>query len=130
MRLLDDPIDVNAASTEALSFIGDAVFSLLVRETLCCKGYTRSGKLHSLSAKQVSAPAQAASFQKIEPLLCEQEMAVYKRGRNAHNNNTPKNASEGEYHAATGLEALFGYLYLSGQTERLKFLFQHMQPSD
>ena len=71
----------------------------------------------------VKASAQAAAAQKIMPILDEEEISVFKRGRNAHTNHKAKNASEGDYHYATGLEALFGYLYLSGEKDRLKELF-------
>ena len=123
MRLLGDKVDLRYVSTDALSFLGDGVYSMLVRERLCCSGNSRSGKLHETSAKLVNAPSQAKAFLKIQHLLSEQELSIYKRGRNAHNNNTPKGASAGEYHSATGLEALFGYLYLSDNIERIRQLF-------
>lgn len=123
MRLLGDEVDLRYVSTDAFSFLGDGVYSMLVRERLCCLGNSRSDKLHKASAHLVNAPAQAAAFVKIQHLLDEQELAVYKRGRNAHNNNTPKGSSEGEYHSATGLETLFGFLYLKGEIKRIRELF-------
>lgn len=116
--------DVKTASTDSLSFVGDAVYSLLVRRRLIAEGQCRSNMLHSLSAKYVNAAAQAAAFTAIENMLTDSELAVYKRGRNAHNNHKPKRADCGDYHVATGLEALFGYIYLSGDFDRINGLFE------
>lgn len=126
MRLLNDGCEPKMMSAASLSFIGDCVYSLFVRERLCCSGLAKSGELHSLSAKKVRAQAQARDFKCIEPLLTETELSVYKRGRNAHNKNIPKAASGAEYNCATGIEALFGYLYLSGESERAAQLFEIM----
>ena len=116
-------MDVNLLSPGALAVVGDAFYGLLVRERLA--EITRpSGELHSLSVKLVKAGAQAAAFKLIESELSEKELSVYKRGRNAHVNSIPKNASVGEYHSATGLETLFGYLHLSGRDERAEELFK------
>lgn len=123
MLELQQNFDIKTATTDQLSFVGDAVYSLLVRERLCVLGKSRSNDLHTSSAKLVKANAQANAYLKIESILSEKEIAVYKRGRNAHNNHTPKNASEGDYHIATGIETLFGYLYLTGQNERIYELF-------
>lgn len=105
-----------------LSFVGDAVYSLLVREMLAGE-LCRSSQLHAESAKWVKAASQAAAFRAIEPHLTEEEIAVYKRGRNAHNNHKPRRAETADYRTATGIEALFGYLYLSGEDERITYLF-------
>ncbi|MEE1024058.1 MAG: ribonuclease III domain-containing protein [Acutalibacteraceae bacterium] len=110
-------------TNDALSFVGDAVYSLLVRERLIMSGECRSGSLHSNSTRYVSARAQAKAYERIKHILTEAEAAVYKRGRNAHNNNTPKNTTVGEYHSATGIEALFGYLYLNKEQDRITYLF-------
>lgn len=110
-------------TNDALSFVGDAVYSLLVRERLIMSGECRSGSLHSNSTRYVSARAQAKAYERIKDILTEAEAAVYKRGRNAHNNNTPKNTTVGEYHSATGIEALFGYLYLNKEQDRITYLF-------
>ena len=104
------------------SFVGDAVYGLCVRSYLA-KLPRPSKKLHGESVMYVSASAQSKAFAIIEPLLSEEELAVFKRGRNFHTNHTPKNSSSGEYHTATGLETLFGYLYLNGKSERLAELF-------
>ncbi len=123
MLELQQNFDIKTATTDQLSFVGDAVYSLLVRERLCVLGKSRSNDLHTSSAKLVKANAQANAYLKIEDVLTEKEISFYKRGRNAHNNHTPKNASEGDYHIATGIETLFGYLYLTGQNERIYELF-------
>ena len=90
---------------------------------LCKQGHSAAAKLHRMTVSYVNAPAQAAAAKKIMPALTAQELAVYKRGRNAKVNSVPQKATEGEYHAATGLEALFGWLYLQGMTERIDALF-------
>ncbi len=107
-----------------LAFIGDTVFDLFVRESLVCQANRPVNKLHKEATKLVKAQAQAVSAQKILPMLTEDEMSVFKRGRNAHTNHKAKNASEGDYHYATAMEALFGYLYLSGEMGRLRELFE------
>ncbi len=109
-------------SPTTLAFVGDGVFSLLVRERLC-RCDRPSGELHSRSVKLVNATAQAKAFKIIEPKLTEDEIAVFKRGRNAHTSTTPRHSTNGEYHTATGLEALFGYLYLKGENNRINELF-------
>ena len=123
MLELNFEFDVKTASTDQLAFVGDAVYSLLVREYLCKVGKCRSNDLHTSSAKIVKANSQANAYKAIENMLSEKEISVYKRGRNAHNNHKPKNSTECDYHNATGFEALFGYLYLAKQNERLIELF-------
>lgn len=115
--------NVNLLSPSVLAFVGDAVYGLLVRTRLA-EINRSSGDLHSLSVKYVSAVAQAEAFKKIEGVLTEKEMMIFRRGRNFHTGNTPKSATAGEYHAATGLECLFGFLHLSGQNERINELFE------
>ena len=116
--------ELQTMSALALAHIGDAVFELLVRTELCKKGSSVNGKLHKLTVAEVCAPAQAEFVQKILPCLTEEESAVYRRGRNAHVHSIPKNATHAQYAKATGLEALFGMLYLSGQNERIAELFE------
>lgn len=116
-------MNVNNLSPGVLAFVGDAYYGLLVREMLA-ETNRPSGELHSESVKHVKAGAQAAAFKIIESELTDAELSVYKRGRNSHVNSIPKNASVGEYHSATGLEALFGYLHLSGNDQRAKELFE------
>ena len=107
----------------ALAFLGDAEYGLLVRKMLLEKANRQAGDLHKTAVRYVSAPAQAKGAAAILSTLTEQETAVYKRGRNAHTSHTPKGATPAEYGAATGLEALFGYLSLSGEYDRMKDLF-------
>lgn len=114
--------NVNLLSPSVLAFVGDAVYGLMVRTKLA-EINRSSGDLHSLSVKYVSAVAQANAFKIIESSLSEKEISVFRRGRNFHTGNTPKSASNGEYHTATGLECLFGFLHLSGQNERAEELF-------
>ena len=116
--------DLHGISTLGLAHVGDAVFELMVRTWLVLKGVTTAKQLHSETVTFVSAKAQAAKIDKIIPLLCDEEFTIYRRGRNAHVNNVPRGSTFEEYHAATGLEVLFGYLYLSGKTERLNELFE------
>ena len=116
-------MDVNSLSPAALAFVGDAFYGLLVREMLA-EVNRPSGDLHFASVKLVKAGAQAEAFRIIEAELTEKELSIYKRGRNAHVNSIPKNATVGDYHSATGVETLFGYLHLSGNDERARELFK------
>ena len=115
--------EVNRISMLGLAHIGDGVYELLTRTMLCSKGHSSVGELHKLTVSYVKAPAQAKAAEKILPLLDSDEMAVYKRGRNTKVNSVPQNADIGQYHSATGLEALFGWLYLRGFNERISQLF-------
>lgn len=115
--------NVDMLSPSVLCFVGDAVYGLYVRTALA-EVNRPSGELHRLSVKLVNAVAQAEGFAVIEPELTERELWVFKRGRNFRTSTTPKNATNAQYHTATGLEALFGYLYLSGNTDRAKQLFE------
>lgn len=119
-RLVPGAVDPRSLSPLALAFVGDGVYGLMVREKLVCEANRPAGALHKLSVSLVRAEAQAAAAKRILPLLTEEELAVYRRGRNAHTARTG-----GEYHSATGLEALFGYIYLSGDIDRLRALFAH-----
>lgn len=106
-----------------LAHIGDAVFELLVRSWLCTRGVAKAGQLHKQTVRYVAAPAQAAFMTRILDRLSDEELTYYKRGRNSHVNGIPKNATHAEYSMATGLEALFGTLYLLGRRERINELF-------
>lgn len=110
-------------SPSVLAFVGDGVYGLYVRTALA-KVNRPSGELHKLSVELVNASAQAKAFKIIEPVLSEEELSVFKRGRNFHTSTTPKNSSNAQYHTATGLETLFGFLYLSGNTKRAEELFE------
>lgn len=117
-RLYPQDIDLHTLSPLALAFVGDGVYSLLVRERLLCAANRPVNDLHRQSVRDVRAEAQAAAMDRLLPHLTAAEEAVFKRGRNAH---TARSGAE--YHRATGLEALFGYLYLDGQIDRVRELF-------
>jgi len=118
-----DVTDYKNMNGIALAYIGDCVIELEVRTFLLSKKIYDSATLNSNALSFVKASAQSAAFEKIEPTLTEEELSYYKRGRNTHTAKTPKSASAIEYRRATGFEAMFGYLYLSGQSERIKELF-------
>ena len=118
------PARVNAMSSLALAHVGDAVFELLVRLHLAEEGRETSENLHLASVAMVKASAQARDMRTILPALSQEELAVYHRGRNAHVHSVPKHARPGDYHEATALEALFGYLYLLGRRKRVNELFE------
>lgn len=115
--------DVNKISILGLAHVGDGVYELLVRSMLCQDGHTAVLDLHRSTVKMVKAAAQAGAAETLLDILEDDELAVFKRGRNAHVHSVPKNADIGQYHAATGLEALFGWLYLQGKLERINRLF-------
>ena len=115
--------DVNKISMLGLAHVGDAVYELLYRSKLCTDGHTAVAEMHRMTVAFVRAEAQADAAAKLLPMLTPDETSVYKRGRNARVNSVPHNADIGQYHAATGLEALFGWLYLLGRTERINELF-------
>lgn len=113
------PKDIRTYSPLALAYIGDAIYDLIVRTMLVGKGNAPVNSLHRRASSLVKAEAQKESMLHIEPLLTEEERSVYRRGRNAKSYTTAKNASVADYRVATGFEAVMGYLYLTGQTERL-----------
>lgn len=115
--------DLRTVSTAALAYLGDCVLELLVREHLVRAGFSSSRALNARALAFVSAPAQAAAFERIAPCLSEEENAVFHRGRNMGHTQTPRHATVHEYRTATGMETLFGYLHLAGQTARLSELF-------
>jgi ribonuclease-3 family protein len=124
---LDEVMPENKArmySPLTLAFLGDAVYSLLVRQMLSFEENKPTGKLHKQSIKYVNAAFQAQMIRELLPLLSENEEAVFKRGRNAHSSHSPKNQDAADYRYATGLEALYGYLYLCGETARINELFR------
>ena len=121
-----DNRQVNSISNLALAHIGDGVFDLLCRSYLCCTGDKRVKNLHLDTVQMVKAPTQAKYADKLQPHLTEQEQDWYRRGKNAHTHAAPKAATPQEYAKATGLETLFGALYLSGQQERINQLFYMM----
>ena len=113
----------------ALAFLGDSVFEILVREYLVREANRPAAKLHEQKIQLVCAAFQAQAIDRLIPLLTEEETAVYKRGRNA-NNTVPRHTSAQDYHKATGLEALFGYLHLLGEQARLEELFAAIFPAE
>ena len=115
--------EIDAFSNLGLAHLGDCVYELLCRSYLCCQGEHTVKRLHKDAVSLVTAPKQAQLVQKILPVLTEEEAAYYRRGKNAHSHAAPKSASRQEYAMATGLETLFGALYLAGQTDRLNELF-------
>ena len=129
-RLFDKNCDVNNLSPLTLAFVGDTVFDLFVREKLVCEANRPVNRLHKAATEFVKASAQAEAAKKILDRLTEKEISVLKRGRNAHTHHKAKNATEGDYHYATGLEALFGYLYLNGELDRLRELFTLITEED
>ena len=120
------PDDIRAISTLGLAHLGDGVFELMVRSWLCLHVKATNKGLHKATVKYVAAPAQAAAAEKIIPLLTEEEGDVFRRGRNTSPHSVPKAASRADYQTATALEALFGWLYLQGRTERINQLFELM----
>ena len=117
---------VNEISNLGLALVGDGVYELMVRTYLCVGGDHTVKNLHKDTVAMVNAPAQAKFADKIKELLTEEELAFFRRGKNAHTHAAPKAATRQEYAKATGLEALFGALYLMGRTDRLNELFSKM----
>ena len=115
--------EVGAISNLGLAHIGDGVFELLCRSYLCASGHQTLKRLHADSVSMVKAPTQAKYADLLLPHLTEEEQDYYRRGKNAHTHAAPKSASRQEYAKATGLETLFGALYLAGKTDRLNELF-------
>ncbi len=129
---LDMPRDeLLSMSSLGLAHLGDGVFEVMVRSWLCLQGKARPRDLHRATVTYVSAPAQAAAMERLLPILTEEEADVYRRGRNTAPHSVPKAASRAQYQSATGLEALFGWLYLQGRTDRLNELFECiMEPAE
>ncbi len=114
---------IDSISNLGLAHLGDGVYELLCRSYLCVQGRHTVKNLHKDAVELVKAPAQARFMDKILPHLNEEELAYYRRGKNAHSHAAPKSATPQEYAKATGLETLFGALYLAGKRERLNELF-------
>lgn len=117
---------IRSISSIGLAHLGDAVYELLVRSWLCAHGRATGKGLHRAAVELVCAPAQAARAERILPMLTGEELAVFKRGRNAHVHTVPHSASRSDYLKATALECLLGYLYLHGRRERINALFAAM----
>lgn len=125
-HLKQSPDEIRAVSSLGLAHVGDCVYELMVRSWLCVHGKATNRGLHKATVKFVSATAQAAASRKILPMLTEEESDVFRRGRNSSPHTVPKSASREDYQAATAVEALFGYLWLRGETQRLNELFDCM----
>ena len=113
-------------SSLGLAHLGDGVYEVMVRSWLVLHGKAKAKDLHRATVKYVAASAQAERFERIQPRLTDEEADVFRRGRNTAPHSIPKAASRAQYQTATGLEALFGWLYLQGRTERLNELFATM----
>ena len=118
-----DPKKVNAISNLGLAHIGDGVFELLTRSWLCAHDRLTVGRMHKDTISLVKATAQAKFADKLLPLLTEEEKALYRRGKNSHVHAVPKSCTPAEYAKATGVEALFGALWLLGRGDRANELF-------
>ena len=122
---------LNSYSSASLAYLGDCALEICVREYLVRElGLSSSAKLNKAALDFVRAPKQAEAMKNILPLLTEEEEAVFRRGRNIGHTNTPKAATVAEYRAATGMEALFGYLHLAGRNERIAELFEAAYPEN
>lgn len=117
---------ISAQSILTLAHIGDSVFELLVRSHLCVGPPLTNRDMHRATLRYVNAVAQAQAFLKIKAMLTPEEESVFLRGRNAHVHTAPKNCDPADYHTATGLESVFGYLWLSGKKTRLTELFDQI----
>ena len=121
-----DDRTLNSMPTLNLAFIGDGVYDLLVREYLVTHSASHVGELNKLKVEMVNCKSQAGYMQILLDELTEEELAVYKRGRNTKVNSASRHSTLSDYHAATGMEALFGWLYLKGSQERINELFMRI----
>ena len=124
------PDQIRGISSIGLAHMGDAVYELLVRTWLCAHGKATGKGLHRATVALVCAPKQAELAQRILPLLTEEEQAVFRRGRNANVHSIPAHASRAQYQQATALEALLGWLHLSGRHDRVAQLFAVMMEEE
>ena len=116
---------LNSASVASLAYLGDCAFEICVREYLVCElGLSSSARLNKVALDFVTAQKQAEAMKNIIPILTEEETAVFHRGRNMGHSSTPKSATVSEYRSATGMEVLFGWLYLAKREERMRELFR------
>ena len=121
--LNNEKVDIRLYSPQALAFLGDAVYEILVRERIVHRANMPVNKLHLQAVEQVRASYQSKAYAVVEPVLTEEELAALKRGRNISSIKPPKNGTMQDYRRATGLECLFGYLYLKGEIQRINELF-------
>ncbi len=120
--------NLNTYSTAALAYLGDSVIEICVRKRLVREGLSSSASLNKRALDYVRASAQAAAMKNIIDMLSDEEAAVFRRGRNMGHSQTPKSATVAEYRAATGMEALFGYLFLAERKDRIDALFALAYP--
>lgn len=119
-------IDLHEQSPLNLAFVGDGVYELLVRQRLVERTRLQPGALHAAAVRYVSAKGQFRALELLEPSLTEEEQAVLRRGQNATKASVSKHATPQEYRASTGIEALFGWLYLKGDNQRIQQLFERI----
>lgn len=124
------PAEAKALGGLTLAFFGDSVYEVYVREQIVRLGTMPVDKLHKKAVQYVNAGFQSYSYDIIAELLTEEETEIFKRGRNATGNNVPRSSNPKDYRRATGMEALFGYLYLTGQNDRIKELFEKIYTSE
>lgn len=129
-RLFDLPVydkcEAKRLNPQVLAFVGDAVYTLFIRHKMASEHNLKSGELHKLTTEYVKASGQSDLSIKLMPLLSEEEVEVFKRGRNYKTNSVSKNGKVTDYKRATGFEALVGYLYLSGDYDRINQLFEEI----
>lgn len=127
LNFYGEDINPKQLSPATLAFVGDAVFELLVREYIVAKnGSMPVAKLHKKTVKHVCASWQFKASVALEPVLSEDELNMYRRGRNSTGSHVPRNSTPKEYRAATGVECLFGFLYFNGNIDRLHELFNYV----
>ena len=115
--------EINNINILALAHLGDAVYELMVRSLICSNSRGTVNSVHAQTVSMANAPFQASAAERIMPILSDEELDIYRRARNAKVNSAPKHCDISEYHKATGLEALFGYLFLLSEKDRLNELF-------
>ena len=120
-----NPQDIRMISPLTFAYIGDCIYDLVIRSVVVGRGNASVNSLHKKTCAMVKASSQKKAFEKIESMLTQEEMDVYKRGRNAKSYTSAKNASKADYHVATGFEALIGYLYMTGRINRMFELIKH-----
>ena len=122
--------DAKQLSSIALAFVGDAVYSLYVRQKLVESNDSKTGELNKISSEIVCAKAQSKRIIELMSILTEEEIAIFKRARNAKKGAKAKNASVVEYNNSTGFEAVLGYLYLTGNSQRLEYILEYENNED
>ncbi|MEG1782554.1 MAG: ribonuclease III domain-containing protein [Oscillospiraceae bacterium] len=119
-------VDIREQSPLSLAFVGDAVYSLLIREHLVNEKRYPINKVHLMAVQYVSAKGQFLALELLEPVLTQEEKLIAKRGKNSSKASVAKHASPEEYRASTGFECLLGYLRLTAQDERIDFLVNYI----